>query len=240
MKILSLNVNSEKLNRVDSIDKLMKEYSAELYSFQECKYGLHGHDRINTVNYYNSGYQKNSEVYKNIWNHYFSWLEYPENYIAENEISLDFSSFILINVHLVGFYSGKRYPLMLTLLERLEKVDLKNKNVILLGDFNAQNVGNNTENKCLVEGSEYLNKIRTKGFIELFMEGEKSPINTYFDKNNNGFRYDHVFVRLKEDSDIKVTIKDYFPESTSNKEEWYSDHRGIIIEIIERDYSHKW
>ena len=101
-------------------------------------------------------------------------------------------------------------------------------------------MGNNTENKCLVEGSEYLNKIRTKGFIELFMEEEKSPINTYFDKNNNGFRYDHVFVRLKEDSDIKVTIKDYFPESTSNKEEWYSDHRGIIIEIIERDYSHKW
>ena len=239
MEILSLNVNGEKFNRVNSINELMNACNADLYCFQECKFGLHKKDRINTVNYYNSDYQKNSKIYKSIWNRSFFWLEYPENYIAEKEISLNFSAFILINVHLAGFYSGKRYPLMLTLMERLEKDDLKNKNVIVLGDFNAQNA-DNTESKCLVEGSKYLNRIRDKGFNELFMEGEKTPIATYFDNSNNAFRYDHVFVRLKEDSEIKVSIKEYFPELNVNKEEWYSDHRGIIIEINERDYSHKW
>ena len=108
---------------------------------------------------------------------FFFWLEYPENYIAENEISLSSSKFILINVHLAGFNSGKRYPLMLTLIERLEKDDLKNKNVILLGDFNAQNADNN-DSKRLIEGSKYLKKIRDNGFEELFMEDEKSPIAT--------------------------------------------------------------
>ena len=46
-------------------------------------------------------------------------------------------------------------------------------------------------------------------------------------------------MRLKEDLEIKVSIKEYFPELNVNKEEWYSDHRGIIIEIIERDYFDK-
>ncbi len=236
MEILSLNVNGEKLNRVNNINGLMEECKTELYCFQECKYGLHKRDRINTVNYYNGNFQKISKIYKNIWNRHFFWLEYPENYIAENEISLSSSKFILINVHLAGFNSGKRYPLMLTLIERLEKDDLKNKNVILLGDFNAQNADNN-DSKRLIEGSKYLKKIRDNGFEELFMEDEKSPIATYIDNCDNAFRYDHVFVRLKEDSEIKVSIKDYFPNSKVNKENWYSDHRGIIIEIIEKDYS---
>mgnify|MGYP004705285803 FL=1 len=243
MKILSLNVNGEKLNNVDSINKMMEICDVELYCFQESKYELHKGARINTVNYFkkeNKVCQKNSDVYKNIWDRSFFWLEYPENYIAESEISLKSSTFILINVHLAGFYSGKRYPLMSTLLERLEKVDLKKKNVILLGDFNAQDA-DNTKSKCLVEGSKYLNGLKDKGFNELFMEKEKSPIATYIDRSNNAFRYDHVFVRLKEDSKIKVSIERYFPESTTDNDNkgWYSDHRGIVIEILERDYSDK-
>ena len=37
----------------------------------------------------------------------------------------------------------------------------------------------------------------------------------------------------------KQGLKEYFPESKADKEKWYSDYRGIIIEIIERDYSDK-
>lgn len=230
MKILSLNVNGA---TEDSTNNLMKQNKASIYCFQESKYGIRGNEKINTVNYYKEVLEKENEKLSSIWNELFPWLEFPENYFAENIIKDEegeCAPFVLINVHLAGFYSGKRYPIMLTLLKRLQMEDLEGKNVILLGDFNAQKTSDNAS-KLARQGSEYIKLIENNRFVEILKDEKKEPIETYYDSKNNAFRYDHIFFRKGSTNNFNVLIKKYLPEVNEDKNKWISDHRGIMIEV---------
>lgn len=223
MRILSLNVNKE------DIRSIISDVKADIYCFQESRIDLHG-ARINTVNIYNDKQLTKEDKLSRIWKDIVPWIEFPENYFAECEVKNENINFVLINVHLAGFYN-KRFSLMSTLLHRIKSNDIKNKNVIVLGDFNAQGIAN-TGNKKSIEGANYIKEIENEGFREVFKEGENNPSVTYYDKEI-GVRYDHVFFRKGTGDDISVKIDEYYPEST-DENKWKSDHRGILISLNKR------
>lgn len=230
MKILSLN-----LNRNENWKCIMEESQANICSFQESKLLLYGRTWFNTINIINGEIEKNKLLkFEELWKSYFPWQEFPENYFAENEIIFENKKFMLINVHIAGFGSGLRQLLMFVLLERLKLFDLKSNNVILLGDFNAKSI-NGTGTKKGRIGSLYLDEIVNLGFEEIINDEEKKTgafVDTYRDKENIGHRYDHVYIRYKDkDPLFKIDVK-YFPEG--NKK-WFSDHRGIIVNIYFKD-----
>lgn len=223
MKILSLNLNRKDFESVE------EAVQADIYALQESKIQLAGRTRINTINIVNGAIKKEKPLeFEKIWNNFFSWLEFPENYFAESEIDYESFPFILINVHLAGFRSELRQLLMFVLLERLNAEDLKSKNIILVGDFNAEIVhGNATKREQ--RGSRYIGEIIKIGFDELKTENENlDDVKTFYDANGIGHRFDHAFIKYKEENtSYQVKVK-YFPE---DNKVWLSDHRGIIIGI---------
>ena len=224
MKILSLN-----LNRNENLQSIKNEAQVDIYAFQESKIQLTGRTRINTINIVDSAIKKEKLLeFEKIWNKFFPWLEFPENYFAESEIDYESFPFILINVHLAGFRSELRQLLMFVLLKRLNAEDLKFKNIILVGDFNAERV-HGTATKQGLKGSRYLDEIIKIGFEELKTENENlDDVKTFYDANKIGHRYDHAFIKYKEENtSYQIKVK-YFPEENKT---WFSDHRGIILEI---------
>lgn len=231
MKILSLNLNREKENQVTSI---LQKITVDIYAFQECKLNR-GNAHFNTINFdcKEGVMEKNGEKFEQIWEEAFPWIEFPQNYFAENEIENNGNTFVLINVHLAGFKSGLRHLLMYVLLERLKKEDLQSKTVILLGDFNGNSL---RENECATalqkRISRFLDQLMKIGFDELKSEAEKIGNDeiTYRDNNGIGYKVDHVYIK-GENGTMPDTIKivSYCPASIND--DWYSDHRGIILEI---------
>lgn len=224
MKILSLNLNKN-LNLQD----IKNEAQANIYAFQESKFQLSGKTRINTINIIDDIIDKEKPVeFEKIWKNFFPWLEFPENYFAESKIDYENFPFILINVHLAGFRSGLRQLLMFVLLERLKAEDLKSKNIILVGDFNAKIV-EGIATKQEQNGSRYLVEIIKIGFKELKTDSENlDDVKTFYDTCKVGHRYDHAFIKYKEENNSYQIHVNYFPEDNKT---WFSDHRGIILEI---------
>lgn len=228
MKILCMNLNGND-------DKEIKDkYSdCNLFAYQESTKNLTGRTKINTViidKKNNDNILKGTEKFKKLWEFYFPWLVFPENYFSEIEYMDENSniSFKLVNVHLAAFYSGKKHLLEFVLLERLKELVKENKNVILLGDFNAQKIVSRKN-----QGSQFLEKVEELGFEEIFSENEKKEktiIPTYYYKER-GLRYDHVYIRRFNDfaKDIEIT---YYPEYKDGEKSisGLSDHRGIILE----------
>lgn len=227
MKILSLN-----LNKLNDLTELYDEIHADIYAFQECQLALPERTSINTLNVFRDRikHQKNLAVFEKLWNDHFPWLTFPENYFDENELTINGIHFILINVHLAGFRSGLRNALMCILLKRLKASDLKDENVILLGDFNAQLV----HGKATIlekNGSSFLEKILELGYFE--PDGNHTDTATYYDASGFGYTYDHIFIKLIDAKHFQIKTT-YYPASIDDWH-WLSDHRGIILEIDYKD-----
>ena len=227
MKILSLNLCGK-----NNIQDIKENVQADIYAFQESHLHLTGRTRINTVNVINDKCEKEKmDKFEEIWEESFPWIEFPENYFAENKINIENISFTLINVHLAGFRSELRQLLMFVLLKRLKSEDLESENVILVGDFNAEQV-QETSTKLQRRGSSYLDKIIKIGYKELKYENENmgQMIDTFRDKQMIGHRFDHAYVRYREKNPLFTIDVEYFPEGDKK---WFSDHRGIILKLRE-------
>lgn len=227
MKILTLN-----LNKLNDLTQIKKDINADVYAFQECQLALPERTLINTLNIVGDKIKEKKELhtFETLWHENFPWLTFPENYFDEDSLILDGTRFILINVHLAGFRSGLRNALMCILLKRLKAIDLKQENIILVGDFNAQLV----HGKATVlekNGSLFLEKIKEMGYYEPLFDN--AVTSTYYDTDGIGYTYDHIFIKLTDINAYHIKTS-YYPTSP-NPKNWFSDHRGIILEISHQD-----
>ncbi|WP_167957891.1 endonuclease/exonuclease/phosphatase family protein [Anaerosporobacter faecicola] len=225
-----MNLNG---NKDDILSNEKDNLKCDIYAYQESKYALPEKTRINTVIIgADNIIHKNVNNFKDIWNEYFPWLTFPENYFSEYDY-IDVNSkiiFKLINVHLAGFWSEKRHLLEFVLLQRLQQEELQNLNVILVGDFNAQKKYSGKK----TSGTLFLEKLENLGFDEKFSTSEENNnlvVPTYYN-HEDGVRLDHIYIRCSHDFYNNVEVN-YYPAYSDNEMsiECASDHRGIILEL---------
>lgn len=243
--IISQNLfNYRKKNTILPGDYI-KKYDADYYAFQEYPdYSGRGRTFYTTiVNAQNQDISKNNyDEINNVWNMFFPWTKMPFRYWSETKIEVKGKEIFLINVHISTSYAE---PLRLILLQRLKQ--LKDKRVILMGDFNAA-FTNQTE-LVIKENSEFLSMIIKSGYVELLGKDETdaNPHYTFAIEDKKKKRWirkklDHVFVSkvMKDNVEIDTSIE-YLDSTNMNfdkifsdvgfKNDGISDHTGIRINV---------
>lgn len=132
----------------------------------------------------------------------------------------------MINIHISLSYSTY---LRFLLLQRLD--ELRGKNVILLGDFNA--AFDYQSQNYVPENDRYLKYLVTEyQYIELLSQGEEeNPQYTFIDKKNNSKKLDHIFVSKTLYNIIKNTYTlRYIGEVKQCQKS--IDHVGIELKLF--------
>ncbi len=241
LSIITQNLNGNLCDR--NIKRYITQYPADIYAFQELRRG-----KCNVIDYefgletsdFKINYTGNEEA-KRIWEDAFPWIEFKSGYWMELNIEFDNRKIVILNFHNSCRYSSE---LRYVLLKRLD--ELQNKNVILLGDFNAA-YGYQSTN--IVEENEIFLTILSdeKGYIELCSPEEKeNPHYTYLHKRRSGEielkKLDHIFMspcmyeKLGKSPDIC-----YIDEVNYNFDEYKecakisTDHSGIRLTFSFKD-----
>lgn len=227
--IITQNLNG-KCN-AENINKYTDLFEADIYAFQELKEG-----RCNITDFViNYKVESKSNVgAKTIWDKAFPWISFKSGYWQEVDFSFNGKNIKVINFHCSPTYSTN---LRYVLLNRLEDVDVKNKFVILLGDFNAA-FKEQSEN-CVLNNHEFLILVKKKGYIEIVKKDEnKNPHYTFVDKKNKKKKLDHIFISDKlgklsnENWKFVIEYIDEVNTSFSTTEKAFTDHSGIKLSII--------
>lgn len=230
----SISIITQNLNgkyNTKNINKYTDLFEADIYAFQELKEGsCHITDFI--INYKNKS--KSNDIAKKIWDKAFPWVPFKSGYWMEVDFSFDGKNIKVINYHCSPTYSTS---LRYVLLNRLDDVDVNNKLVILLGDFNAAFV-EQTEN-YVPSNHEFLLLVQQKGYKELIKKEEnKTPHYTFVDKNNKKKKLDHIFIsdklwELSNDTwEFSIEYIDEVNTSFSKTEKAFTDHSGIKLSIV--------
>lgn len=219
--IITQNVNRkigddnvyEEINNVNSNPRT----SADIYAFQEfsrSNCGITEFKAIPNMKKFEIFSIGNSRM-KELWESAFPWISCKSGYWKEMEVEIKGAYIYIINVHMSCTYSVALRDL---LLRRLD--ELKEKKVILLGDFNA--AFNNQTEKPIEENHKFLCEIRRKGYIECGSEDVKEY--TFEDENGLKKRIDHVFMSLNLKEKIVY-------QKTEIVDICSSDHKGIKFEF---------
>lgn len=233
------NYKKKNIKGLGQVDSYRKNYKADIYAFQE--YPEWGRGKTFYTTFYgNEGENKGSvNETKNLWNVYFPWSDFPQRYWSEVDVHFNSVKIRIINVHITSIYQDQ---LRLVLLKRLEQ--LKNKSVILLGDFNAA-FSYQTEN--VVQGSDsFLTLITDIGYKEICgkEEDNKDPHYTYALKRSKTKlwekkKLDHIFISLKLDKVGWKMDVEYIDKVNINSEQIigikptdaFTDHSGMKLVI---------
>lgn len=160
-----LTVITQNLNKKpeQEISKYFNEFKADIYAFQELKRKKSCITEIFTRPEFASSCKETycgHEDERRLSNLLFPWLEFRSGYWMEKHIMYGGKEIIVINIHCSPRYSSEQRFILLKRLDELE-----DKNVILLGDFNAA-FAYQTE-KNIPENDVYLRIITEKGYLFL-------------------------------------------------------------------------
>ncbi len=185
------------------------------------------------------------DIIEKEWENNFPWAEARTGYWSEATLQFDGKDIILINVQISPSYSDQ---LRLILLKRLDQ--LKEKCVLLVGDFNAA-FKYQTDVK-IQENDKFLSLILEKGFNELLEQSEESnPHYTFAIENKKKQKWlrkklDHVFKSKLLEKKFKISIEyldvvnnniEHLIEGRSKSKDAFSDHTGMKITISKKSSS---
>lgn len=219
-----LKIITQNLNR-NNAEEYMKEYEADIYAFQELKSNYSGITEIlNTESPDYTVIDKGNDYAHSLSSKFFPWWDFRSGYWMEEYILYQNKKIIIINIHISPSYSTY---LRFLLLRRLE--ELENKNVILLGDFNAA-FDFQSENR-VSENHRYLECLtKIYGYVELCSKEEnEKPHYTYQDAKNHWKKLDHIFVSQPLFNQLKEYQITYIDEVRSHH--IYTDHSGIQLTL---------
>lgn len=219
-----LKIITQNLNR-NNAEKFMEQYQADIYAFQELKSKSLGITKI--INKESQNYTviyKGNDCAHSLSSRFFPWWDFRSGYWMEEHILYQNKKIIMINIHISPSYSTY---LRFLLLRRLE--ELEDKNVIVLGDFNAA-FDFQSENR-VSKNHQYLESLtKTYGYIELCSKEEsKEPHYTYLDAKNHWKKLDHIFVSytlFDQIKEYKITYIDLIHKNFMN-----IDHSGIQLTL---------
>lgn len=241
------------------VQNYINDYPADIYAFQEIPRNTEmKHYLVETpedIVTFCSGFIVNKEKgvignYSNgeaekIWDEAFKdiYKSFRSAYWLEKEICLNNLKITIINVHCAPTYTVEfRYVLM----NRLKQ--LKNRNVILLGDFNAAK--NDQTEYPKEDGNLFLRTIEKSGFTELLSNTENEPQYTLaYNHKVKGWKkkkVDHIFVSnsllecletkgwsysIEYIHDVNVNIDKLGYKKSIKKFNAFTDHSGIRLSI---------
>lgn len=161
-------------------EKYIKSYKADYYAFQEYP-GNKTRFCTMIVNKDNQLISSGTEAASTIWNSDFPWMDFRDGYWSEAQLEIENIKIHIINIHIGPYYTQM---LRCVLIKRLHQ--LKDSNVILVGDFNAA-FSYQTE-KVIKDHEVFLNCLLSQGYTELESEEEKrgSTHYTYVDIKKSG------------------------------------------------------
>lgn len=250
MKIYSFNVNGIRSATEKGFLDWLKKEKPEIVCLQEIKANSDQlEDKIKKVNgyytYFNSAKRKGyagTAVYTRIKPEKVDFSIKYERFDNEGRsIILTFNEFVLYNFYIPNGARDKRdIPYKIDVYKKLLKIfnDVKDKNVILVGDFNVAhnemdvyNAKQNIQNTMFTpEERKQLDAIINSGYIDTFREKnpEKQsyswwPYMANLRERDIGWRIDYVFVSKK----LYPKIQDAF----IRKDILGSDHCPVGIEM---------
>lgn len=254
LNIISQNFNGyskrqeKRLLNIESVTNYLKKYEADIIAGQEFPASINEKNlngsfdgQAKKRSHFFTGFYVNNNNYKGnlipndkietIWNKVDKYSciipTFRSAYWCEKQIKFCGKSIRIINVHISPTYE---MILKLSLIEYIKK--LRNKYIILLGDFNASEK-KDTE-KYIKNNDRFLKLIRDIGFEELKKEKEYEKGHyTHYEKTK-GRKLDHIFVSKefydKFDYDIEYIdeVNKTHPDYINNQCA-FTDHSGIKV-----------
>lgn len=167
--------------------RYQEAYKANIYAFQEVGELINGRWSGITKTIIENEDRSSSNFAKEIWDETFPWTPFVSGFW--NECDIEFAK---KQIKIINFHSSPKYDLAIRyiLLQRLSKIQEKNRLTILLGDFNA--AFENQTDTIVIDNVKFLTGIKDFGFIECIDSKEfgGEPHYTYSGRK----KLDHIFI----------------------------------------------